>query len=376
VSGPARRDGARRAGLRIDERDDARRQGSPSGRGQRGSGRQARKSSRRPSHRKARAAYGAAIAPDLGLADTGRLTGSRARSRFDPPVVPADRQRRPTRAASRRVRVRPGAATFASLPPIPRCPRLTEEPCRLAYPGSSIRSPARRAAVSSGWPRTRTARPSGRPSALFLKEGQEHLAELDDRGPRAERRTEVSVRDCWRPLVAAAARRAGVRSSPRPNRVHCDEFLAARGFRPVLVLTYAAVAGRRGSHGDRRTGRTPARGYRLTEWNGHGARRTGPLVRRGRAAPWTTCRWRNRLRHRRVDVQRLIARPRRSHGAGPCCTPSPRWTRRTACRRVLRTGRTGRRTRRRTATTARPYCHAHRGHGSPLDEGRFDPPGA
>ncbi|MEV6486332.1 GNAT family N-acetyltransferase [Streptomyces sp. NPDC051576] len=104
---------------------------------------------------------------------------------------------------------------------------------------------------------------------LFLKEGQAHLAELEIAVHGAERRQGVGTR-----LLAAAvatARAEGRRSivAQAQQGSPADEFLPARGFRPVLALTYArlsladadlAAIGEQAEH--------PHSGYELTRWDG------------------------------------------------------------------------------------------------------------
>ncbi|MFE7837170.1 GNAT family N-acetyltransferase [Streptomyces sp. NPDC057474] len=104
---------------------------------------------------------------------------------------------------------------------------------------------------------------------LFTKEGQTHLAELDIAVHPAERRHGVgtalldaaigSARDERRRAVIAQAEQG----SPG------DAFLAARGFRRVLTLTYARLelAGIDPDHFSRIL-EQPRPGYHLTSWTG------------------------------------------------------------------------------------------------------------
>lgn len=104
---------------------------------------------------------------------------------------------------------------------------------------------------------------------LFTKEGQEHLAELEIAVHGAERRQGVGTRLLD---AAVAAARAERRSSVLAQAVQgspADLFLAARGFRRVLALTYARLPlddvdlAAVGALVER-----PYPGYRLTEWDG------------------------------------------------------------------------------------------------------------
>ncbi|WP_262060378.1 GNAT family N-acetyltransferase [Streptomyces sp. STR69] len=104
---------------------------------------------------------------------------------------------------------------------------------------------------------------------LFLKEGQAHLGELEISVHAAERRQGVGTR--LLEAATTAARTEGRRSivTQAQQGSPGDEFLPARGFRPVLTLTYArlsladadltAIA----THAQH-----PHPGYELTEWHG------------------------------------------------------------------------------------------------------------
>ncbi|WP_282702334.1 GNAT family N-acetyltransferase [Streptomyces sp. CC219B] len=104
---------------------------------------------------------------------------------------------------------------------------------------------------------------------LFTREGQEHLAELEIAVHGAERRRGVGTR--LLEAAVAAARAAGRRSvlAQAEQGSPADLFLAARGFRPVLALTYARLPL---AEADRTTVEALADktvpGYRLTEWDG------------------------------------------------------------------------------------------------------------
>ncbi|KOG43724.1 GNAT family N-acetyltransferase [Streptomyces resistomycificus] len=118
------------------------------------------------------------------------------------------------------------------------------------------------------------AGPDGAPTGsaflrLFTREGQEHLAELEIAVHGAERRGGVGTRLLD---AAVAAARADGRRSVLAQAEHgsaADAFLAARGFRRVLGLTYARLplAGANlAAIG--RLAELPCPGYRLTEWDG------------------------------------------------------------------------------------------------------------
>ncbi|MET7574399.1 GNAT family N-acetyltransferase [Streptomyces sp. NPDC005492] len=104
---------------------------------------------------------------------------------------------------------------------------------------------------------------------LFLKEGQAHLAELEVAVHGAERRQGVGTR--LLAAAVAAARADGRRSvvAQAQQGSPADEFLPARGFRPVLALTYARLSladadlAAIGEQAER-----PHSGYELTRWDG------------------------------------------------------------------------------------------------------------
>ncbi|GCB52810.1 GNAT family N-acetyltransferase [Streptomyces sp. NL15-2K] len=104
---------------------------------------------------------------------------------------------------------------------------------------------------------------------LFTKEGQEHLAELELAVHVTERRRGVGTR--LLEAAVAAARAEGRRSllAQAEHASPADLFLAARGFRRVLGLTYARLALAGADHAAiEELARAPRPGYRLTEWDG------------------------------------------------------------------------------------------------------------
>ncbi|MER5596210.1 GNAT family N-acetyltransferase [Streptomyces sp. NPDC002265] len=118
------------------------------------------------------------------------------------------------------------------------------------------------------------AGPAGEPLGsaflrLFDREEQRHLAELELSVHPAERRGGVGTR--LLDAALAAARAQGRRSvlAQAEQGSPADLFLAARGFRPVLSLTYARLPladidlAALDALADR-----PGPGYRLTEWDG------------------------------------------------------------------------------------------------------------
>ncbi|MET9382607.1 GNAT family N-acetyltransferase [Streptomyces sp. NPDC002928] len=104
---------------------------------------------------------------------------------------------------------------------------------------------------------------------LFTREGQEHLAELELAVHGSERRQGVGTR--LLDAALAAARTEGRRSvvAQAEQGSPADLFLAARGFRPVLSLTYARLplADADLTALDELADRAHP-GYRLTEWEG------------------------------------------------------------------------------------------------------------
>ncbi|MGP4091692.1 GNAT family N-acetyltransferase [Streptomyces sp. KR55] len=107
---------------------------------------------------------------------------------------------------------------------------------------------------------------------VFTREGQEHLAELQLNVHTAERRRRVGSR--LLETAVAAAREAGTRSviAQADAGTPGDHFLAARGFRRVLTLTYARLALDEldSSKADEINAivERPHPGYRLASWHG------------------------------------------------------------------------------------------------------------
>jgi GNAT superfamily N-acetyltransferase len=107
---------------------------------------------------------------------------------------------------------------------------------------------------------------------VFTKEGQEHLAELRVNVHPAERRGGVGSRLLEE--AVAAARERGRRSviAPADAGTPGDHFLAAKGFRKVLTLTYTRLAlDGLGSEALRELDaivERPHPGYRLVSWHG------------------------------------------------------------------------------------------------------------
>jgi GNAT superfamily N-acetyltransferase len=104
---------------------------------------------------------------------------------------------------------------------------------------------------------------------LFTKEGQEHLAELELAVHGAERRQGVGTRLLEAAVDAAKSERRRSVIAQAVQGSPADLFLAARGFRPVLSLTYARLPL---ADVDRAAidalVEVPHPGYRLTEWEG------------------------------------------------------------------------------------------------------------
>ncbi|WP_405892344.1 GNAT family N-acetyltransferase [Streptomyces sp. NBC_00104] len=104
---------------------------------------------------------------------------------------------------------------------------------------------------------------------LFTKEGQTHLAELDVTVHPAERRQGVGA--ALLDEAVASARNEGRRAviAQTEQGSPGDAFLAARGFRRVLTLTYARLelAGIDPDHVTRIV-EQPRPGYHLTGWAG------------------------------------------------------------------------------------------------------------
>lgn len=104
---------------------------------------------------------------------------------------------------------------------------------------------------------------------LFTKEGQEHLAELEGAVHPAERRRGAGSRLLGAAVAAARAERRRSLVAQAAADSPGDRFLAARGFRRVLALTYARLP-----LADVELGRLvriaeqPHPGYALTSWDG------------------------------------------------------------------------------------------------------------
>ncbi|NEA63465.1 GNAT family N-acetyltransferase [Streptomyces sp. SID12488] len=104
---------------------------------------------------------------------------------------------------------------------------------------------------------------------LFTREGQEHLAELEISVHRAERRQGVGTR--LLEAAVTAARSDGRRSvvAQAEDDSPGDRFLADRGFRRVLALTYARLVLTDADLAEiTRLAELPHPGYRLTSWEG------------------------------------------------------------------------------------------------------------
>lgn len=104
---------------------------------------------------------------------------------------------------------------------------------------------------------------------LFTKDGQSHLAELEGAVHPAERRQGVgtALLDAAVGSARADGRRSVVAQAEQGSPG--DAFLAARGFRPVLTLTYARLDLATIDPGHfTRILDTPRPGYHLTSWTG------------------------------------------------------------------------------------------------------------
>jgi GNAT superfamily N-acetyltransferase len=104
---------------------------------------------------------------------------------------------------------------------------------------------------------------------LTAGEGQEHLAELEVAVHHAERRQGVGTR--LLEAAVAAARSDGRRSvvAQAAEDSPGDHFLAERGFRRVLALTYARLVLADADLAEiTRLAELPHPGYRLTAWEG------------------------------------------------------------------------------------------------------------
>lgn len=104
---------------------------------------------------------------------------------------------------------------------------------------------------------------------LFTKEGQTHLAELDVAVHPAERRQGVGTTLLDAAIDAARGERRRAVIAQAEQGSPGDAFLAARGFRQVLTLTYARLelAGIDPAHIER-IAEQPRPGYHLTRWTG------------------------------------------------------------------------------------------------------------
>ena len=140
----------------------------------------------------------------------------------------------------------------------PRITALTDP-----EPGASSRRLAWLAAGSDGMPLGSAF------LRLFTREGQEHLAELEVCVHHAERRQGVGTR--LLEAAVAAARSDGRRSvvAQAAEDSPGDRFLAKRGFRRVLALTYARLVLADADLAEiTRLAELPHPGYRLTAWEG------------------------------------------------------------------------------------------------------------
>ncbi|WP_371583332.1 GNAT family N-acetyltransferase [Streptomyces sp. NBC_01314] len=104
---------------------------------------------------------------------------------------------------------------------------------------------------------------------LFTKEGQTHLAELDIAVHPAERRQGVGTALLDAAVGSARAERRRAVVAQAEDGSPGGVFLAARGFRGVLTLTYARLelAGIDPDHFTRIL-EQPRPGYHLTDWTG------------------------------------------------------------------------------------------------------------
>ncbi|MGP4046096.1 GNAT family N-acetyltransferase [Streptomyces sp. 2A115] len=104
---------------------------------------------------------------------------------------------------------------------------------------------------------------------LFTQEGQEHLGELEIAVHRSERRRNVGSRLLDAAVAAARSERRRCLLAQAEDGSPGDLFLAARGFRRVLALTYARLP-LADADLDRIRGiaERPHGGYRLTRWDG------------------------------------------------------------------------------------------------------------
>ncbi|WP_149831352.1 GNAT family N-acetyltransferase [Streptomyces tailanensis] len=104
---------------------------------------------------------------------------------------------------------------------------------------------------------------------LFTKEGQTHLAELDVTVHPAERRQGVGTALLDAAIGAALRERRRAVVAQAPQGSPGSGFLAARGFREVLTLTYARLEPAGIDLGRiTRIAEQPHPGYHLTAWTG------------------------------------------------------------------------------------------------------------
>ncbi|MCX4911734.1 GNAT family N-acetyltransferase [Streptomyces sp. NBC_00878] len=104
---------------------------------------------------------------------------------------------------------------------------------------------------------------------LFTKEGQEHLAELEIAVHRTERRRGVGGALLDAAVAAARDERRRSVLAQAETDAPGDLFLAARGFREVLALTYARLPlADADLHRIDEIAEQPHEGYRLIEWDG------------------------------------------------------------------------------------------------------------
>jgi len=104
---------------------------------------------------------------------------------------------------------------------------------------------------------------------LFTREGQKHLAELELAVHSVERRRGVGTRLLDAAVAAARADRRRSVLAQAEQGSPGDLFLAARGFRPVLRLTYARLPlAETDLTAIEELAERPHPGYRLTEWDG------------------------------------------------------------------------------------------------------------
>ncbi|MEW2118159.1 GNAT family N-acetyltransferase [Streptomyces sp. NPDC005474] len=140
----------------------------------------------------------------------------------------------------------------------PRITALTDP-----EPGASSRRLAWLAAGSDGIPLGSAF------LRLFTREGQEHLAELEVCVHHAERRQGVGTRLLEAAVTAARSdgRRSVVAQAVEDSPG--DRFLAERGFRRVLALTYARLVLADADFAEiTRLAELPYPDYRLTAWEG------------------------------------------------------------------------------------------------------------